>query len=238
MTKFFSFCKALYLNQKINQNCIDIELLHFTDCQQYLSLCNCNNEIVLSNYLSLISITISSAKSIINQSTILQFIENPSKKFLILNNNSNTDSYITLLKLIIILKGKKMSTVMNDIEVELVHTGVIGAEDQDALSVTRRALDKIDAIKSENNVPADYSLRLGTQSGGCSGMNYILGFDSEVNENDKLIELHNLNLVIDNKSLFYLMGITLDYVDDVHGSGFVFNNPNNAKTCGCGGGGH
>ncbi len=131
-----------------------------------------------------------------------------------------------------------MSTVMNDIEVELVHTGVIGAEDQDALSVTRRALDKIDAIKSENNVPADYSLRLGTQSGGCSGMNYILGFDSEVNDNDKLIELHNLNLVIDNKSLFYLMGITLDYVDDVNGSGFVFNNPNNAKTCGCGGGGH
>jgi iron-sulfur cluster assembly protein len=131
-----------------------------------------------------------------------------------------------------------MNTVMNDIEVEVIHTGVIGTEEQDALSVTRRALDKIDAIKSENNVPAEYSLRLGTQSGGCSGMNYILGFDSEVNDNDKLIELHNLNLVIDNKSIFYLMGVTLDYVDDVHGSGFVFNNPNNAKTCGCGGGGH
>lgn len=127
---------------------------------------------------------------------------------------------------------------MNDIEVEVIHTGVIGTEEQDALSVTRRALDKIDSIKSENNVPAEYSLRLGTQSGGCSGMNYILGFDSEVNDNDKLIELHNLNLVIDNKSIFYLMGVTLDYVDDVHGSGFVFNNPNNAKTCGCGGGGH
>lgn len=128
-----------------------------------------------------------------------------------------------------------MSNMLNDIEVELIHTGVIGSEEQDALQVTTRALDKIQSIKEDNNVPAEYSLRLGTQSGGCSGMNYILGFDSEVNDNDKLIELHNLNLVIDNKSLFYLMGVTLDYVDDVHGAGFVFNNPNNAKTCGCGG---
>ena len=131
-----------------------------------------------------------------------------------------------------------MNDVMNEIEVEFIHSGVVGTEEQDAILVTRRALDKIHSIKAENNVPAEYSLRLGTQSGGCSGMNYILGFDSEVSDHDKLIELHNLSLVIDNKSIFYLMGVTLDYVDDVHGSGFVFNNPNNAKTCGCGGGGH
>jgi iron-sulfur cluster assembly protein len=131
-----------------------------------------------------------------------------------------------------------MNDVMNEIEIELIHTGVTGTEDQDAILVTRRALDKISSIKNENNVPEEYSLRLGTQSGGCSGMNYILGFDSEVNANDKLIELSSLNMIIDNKSLFYLMGVTLDYVDDVHGSGFVFNNPNNVKTCGCGGGGH
>ncbi|MDT3741138.1 MAG: iron-sulfur cluster assembly accessory protein [Candidatus Kapabacteria bacterium] len=128
-----------------------------------------------------------------------------------------------------------MNSVASEIEVELIQSGVTGTEEQDAILITRTALDKINSIKSENSVPEDYLLRLGTQSGGCSGMNYILGFDSEVNDNDKLIKLNNLNLVIDNKSLFYLMGVTLDFVDDVHGSGFVFNNPNNAKTCGCGG---
>lgn len=128
-----------------------------------------------------------------------------------------------------------MNSIASEIEVELIQTGVTGTEEQDALMITRTALDKINSIKAENSVPEDYLLRLGTQSGGCSGMNYILGFDSEVNDNDKLIELNKLNLVIDNKSLFYLMGVTLDFVDDVHGSGFVFNNPNNAKTCGCGG---
>lgn len=131
-----------------------------------------------------------------------------------------------------------MNLIDNEIDVALIHTGVVGADDKDAIMITKRALDKINTIKAENNVPAEYSLRLGTQSGGCSGMNYILGFDSDINDFDKLIEMHNLNLVIDNKSLFYLMGVTLDYVDDMHGSGFVFNNPNNAKTCGCGGGGH
>ncbi|MDX9791121.1 MAG: iron-sulfur cluster assembly accessory protein [Candidatus Kapaibacterium sp.] len=128
-----------------------------------------------------------------------------------------------------------MNEVINDIEVEHIHTGVNGAEAQDAIMVTRRALNKINSIKAENSVPEEYSLRLGTQSGGCSGMNYILGFDSEYNDNDKLIKLHDLSLVVDNKSLFYLMGVTLDYVDDAHGSGFVFSNPNNMKTCGCGG---
>jgi iron-sulfur cluster assembly protein len=128
-----------------------------------------------------------------------------------------------------------MNSVASEIEVELIQSGVTGTEEQDAILITRTALDKINSIKSENSVPEDYLLRLGTQSGGCSGMNYILGFDSEVNDNDKLIKLNNLNLVIDNKSLFYLMGVTLDFVDDVHDSGFVFNNPNNAKTCGCGG---
>ncbi|PKL84440.1 MAG: iron-sulfur cluster assembly accessory protein [Ignavibacteriae bacterium HGW-Ignavibacteriae-1] len=131
-----------------------------------------------------------------------------------------------------------MTAIIDGIEVEKINTGIFGAEDQDSIYVTRRAIEKVLQIRSDNSVPEDYSLRLGTQSGGCSGMNYILGFDSEISDNDRLIESSEFNFLIDNKSLFYLMGITLDFVDDVNGSGFVFNNPNNAKTCGCGGGGH
>lgn len=123
-------------------------------------------------------------------------------------------------------------------DIEFIDTEVEGTEEQDSIMVTRRAIDQVLAIRDQNSVPEEYNLRLGTRSGGCSGMNYIIGFDSEVNENDKLIDMANMNIVIDRESLFYLMGVTLDYVDDEQGSGFIFNNPNNSHTCGCGGHGH
>lgn len=131
-----------------------------------------------------------------------------------------------------------MTEYLADVELQKISTGIKGAEDKDSIFISKNALEQVTKIKSENNVPEEYLLRLGTRSGGCSGMNYIIGFDSEVNDYDKVIPMQNFNLVVDRKSLFYLMGVTLDYVNDVHGSGFVFNNPNNIKTCGCGGGGH
>ncbi len=131
-----------------------------------------------------------------------------------------------------------MTEYLSDVDLQKISTGIKGAEDKDSIFISKNAIDQVVKIKTENNVPEEYLLRLGTRSGGCSGMNYIIGFDSEVNDFDKVIPMQNFNLVVDNKSLFYLMGVTLDFVDDVHGSGFVFNNPNNIKTCGCGGGGH
>ena len=92
----------------------------------------------------------------------------------------------------------------------------------------------INIIKSENNVPEDFFLRIGTRGGGCSGMSYTLGFDSELDlDTDRQFITNNVNMVIDAKSLFYLMGVTLDFVEGPEGSGFVFHNPNNAHTCGC-----
>ena len=131
-----------------------------------------------------------------------------------------------------------MTEYLADVELQKISTGIKGAEDKDSIFISKNAMEQVTKIKTENNVPEEYLLRLGTRSGGCSGMNYIIGFDSEVNDYDKVIPMQDFNLVVDRKSLFYLMGVTLDYVNDVHGSGFVFNNPNNIKTCGCGGGGH
>lgn len=131
---------------------------------------------------------------------------------------------------------------MNDTVVDITRrrldTGIIGATEEDAIMISYRALEKIKNIRVENSIPEDYSLRLGAQSGGCSGMNYLLGFDADINDYDKLLEIENLSIVVDRSSLFYLMGVTLDYINDENGSGFVFNNPNNVKSCGCGGGGH
>lgn len=132
-----------------------------------------------------------------------------------------------------------MNDVLLDHELRMLNTGIIGSEEQDAIIISRNAIDKVNEIRESNDVPAEYFLRLGTQSGGCSGMNYIIGFDSDLNDNDKSFNIADLHIAIDRKSLFYLQGVTLDYTDDDFGSGFVFNNPNNEKTCGCGsGGGH
>ena len=126
-----------------------------------------------------------------------------------------------------------MADVMDAVVLHRVPTGIEGAEAQDDFIITNKAVDMINQVKEQNEVPAEYNLRLGTRSGGCSGMNYMLGFDSEVNDNDKLIESSGLKFVVDSHSLFYLQGVTLDFTEGPQGSGFVFNNPNNDHACGC-----
>jgi iron-sulfur cluster assembly protein len=128
-----------------------------------------------------------------------------------------------------------MTETMTDTNLIGIDTEIVGAEDKDKIYMTENAFNQIHEVRESNNVPEEYFLRMGAQSGGCSGFQYIIGFDSEVKEMDKEITIDNVNVVIDRKSLFYLQGVTLDYVDDVNGKGFVFNNPNNEHACGCGG---
>lgn len=115
-----------------------------------------------------------------------------------------------------------------------INTEINGADEKDVIYVTDNAFEQIKQVRVSNNVPDEYFLRMGAQSGGCSGFHYIIGFDSDVSDMDKEIEIDDVKMVIDRKSLFYLQGVTLDYMDDANGKGFVFNNPNNEHTCGCG----
>lgn len=116
-----------------------------------------------------------------------------------------------------------------------IDSGIEGANEDEQIKITNRAIEAINSAKTQSNVPTEYNLRVGTRSGGCSGMQFLLGFDPELNENDRKFQAGGIDLVIDNKSVFYLMGVTLDYVDGPHGSGFVFEGLNNEHTCGCGG---
>jgi iron-sulfur cluster assembly protein len=102
------------------------------------------------------------------------------------------------------------------------------------IKITEKAANEIMQIMKENNVPLDYGLRVGVKGGGCSGLTYTLGFDAEQKESDTLIQTNNIKLYVDGKSLFYLSGTELDFTDGLDGKGFVFNNPNASKTCGCG----
>jgi len=83
------------------------------------------------------------------------------------------------------------------------------------------------------NIVNDF-VRVGVKSGGCSGLSYELTFDNTKSENDTLIEDSPVKIIIDKKSFLYLVGTTLEYSGGLNGKGFVFNNPNANRTCGCG----
>ncbi|GJQ20602.1 MAG: iron-sulfur-binding protein [Bacteroidia bacterium] len=100
--------------------------------------------------------------------------------------------------------------------------------------ITERAVAEIRKIKVDNKIPETHGLRLGIKGGGCSGMTYVLAFDEKPRQGDEIFEIGGLTVYIDPKSLFYLSGTTLDFSDGLSGRGFVFNNPQAARTCGCG----
>lgn len=79
----------------------------------------------------------------------------------------------------------------------------------------------------------DY-VRVGVKSGGCSGLSYELKFDNKVEESDKVFEDNAVRILVDKKSFLYLVGTVLEYSGGLNGKGFVFNNPNAQRTCGCG----
>lgn len=102
------------------------------------------------------------------------------------------------------------------------------------ITVTEKAKNEIQRIKQSNNIPENYGLRVGVKGGGCSGLTYTLNFNENSKDGDTIIEYENVKLFVDGKSLFYLMGTELDFSDGLNGKGFIFNNPNASKTCGCG----
>ncbi len=89
-------------------------------------------------------------------------------------------------------------------------------------------------MKEEGFNPETDQIRVGVKSGGCSGLEYVLKFDNEKTEADQVFEDNGVKIVVDKKSFLYLVGTTLEYSGGLNGKGFVFNNPNAARTCGCG----
>ncbi|PQL91964.1 HesB/IscA family protein [Apibacter adventoris] len=77
-------------------------------------------------------------------------------------------------------------------------------------------------------------IRVGVESGGCSGLSYKLSFDRNHKPEDKIFEDNGIKILVDKKSFLYLVGTTLEYSGGLNGKGFVFNNPNAQRTCGCG----
>lgn len=103
------------------------------------------------------------------------------------------------------------------------------------IKVSETAKSKVIQLMSEEGFDAksDY-VRVGVKSGGCSGLSYDLNFDDKEKDGDKVFEDNGVKIVVDKKSFLYLIGTTLEYSGGLNGTGFVFNNPNANRTCGCG----
>ena len=103
------------------------------------------------------------------------------------------------------------------------------------IQVTQEAKTKlIFLMKEEGHDESSSFVRVGVNSGGCSGLSYDLGFDDKENEDDKSFEDNGVRIVVNKKSYLYLIGTVLEYSGGLNGKGFVFNNPNASRTCGCG----
>jgi iron-sulfur cluster assembly accessory protein len=101
------------------------------------------------------------------------------------------------------------------------------------VNLTPKALEMVKQMHAKERLGAEQGLRISVVGGGCSGFQYSLGFDGR-KEGDTLTVLDGVNVFIDEISLPYIAGTTLDYVEGLHNAGFRFDNPRASRTCGCG----
>lgn len=102
------------------------------------------------------------------------------------------------------------------------------------INVSDSAKQQVIKLLAEENMAQDSFVRVGVEGGGCSGLMYNLKFDNQQQDSDQVFEDNGVKVVIDKKSMLYLLGTTLEYSGGLNGKGFVFNNPNANRTCGCG----
>ena len=103
------------------------------------------------------------------------------------------------------------------------------------IKVSDYAKEKAIQLMTEDGFkPFEDFIRVGVKSGGCSGLEYVLKFDNEKTDADQIFEDNGIKIIVDKKSILYLAGTTLEYSGGLNGKGFIFNNPNANRTCGCG----
>ena len=102
------------------------------------------------------------------------------------------------------------------------------------ITISENAKEKLAVLMQEEKAPTESFVRVGVESGGCSGLSYKMLFDTQLKPEDKVFEDKGVKIVVDKKSFLYLVGTELDYSGGLNGKGFSFNNPNANRTCSCG----
>jgi iron-sulfur cluster insertion protein len=101
------------------------------------------------------------------------------------------------------------------------------------VKLTPKAIEMVRKMHAKEGLSAEHGMRIGVVGGGCSGFQYSLNFDTQ-KEGDRLTDFGGVLVLVDEISLPYIAGTTLDYVEGLHGAGFRFDNPRASRTCGCG----
>jgi iron-sulfur cluster assembly protein len=101
------------------------------------------------------------------------------------------------------------------------------------LNLTEGAVKQLRSIVQEQNIPAQYGLRVGVKGGGCSGFSYVLGFD-EPKDGDDVLTINGMRVLMQKSHAIYLLGMEIDFLEGLNNRGFSFSNPNAKETCGCG----
>jgi iron-sulfur cluster assembly protein len=101
------------------------------------------------------------------------------------------------------------------------------------MRVSDAAAERLREIMSQSDHPVA-GLRVGVEKGGCAGMSYTMEYADAPNPHDEIIEEKGVRVFIDPKAVLYLLGTEMDYQVDKFTAGFVFNNPNQTASCGCG----
>jgi iron-sulfur cluster assembly accessory protein len=118
-------------------------------------------------------------------------------------------------------------------EHEHAHAPQAPAVTDTAVKLTPKALETVKAMHAREKLGSESGLRIAVTGGGCSGFQYALNFDSQ-KEGDVVTVLDGIRIFVDEVSLPYIGGTTLDFVEGLHNAGFRFDNPKASRTCGCG----
>ncbi|MEP1032983.1 iron-sulfur cluster assembly accessory protein [Ekhidna sp.] len=102
------------------------------------------------------------------------------------------------------------------------------------INVTDKAREEIETLLNSEGKSLEHNIRVSVKGGGCSGLMYDLSFDPKIQDADEVFEDKGVKILVDKKSLLYLLGTTLDFSGGLNGKGFQFVNPNASRTCGCG----
>ena len=102
------------------------------------------------------------------------------------------------------------------------------------VTISDSAAKQLGTYRKDEGFSEKANIRVSVKGGGCSGLMYDLTFDETISENDEIFEDKGMKILVDKKSLLYLLGTTLDYSGGLNGKGFQFVNPNASRTCGCG----
>lgn len=107
--------------------------------------------------------------------------------------------------------------------------------ESNTFKITENAAKQVLRLLEEERKTRDVcALRIGVRGGGCSGLSYFMEFTKEIEPRDKVFTQSGLTFYIDPKSYIYLNGTELEFSTNVQESGFLFRNPNQKKSCGCG----